>query len=502
MSVRDGWEDPDPAEVVYLADDRDWKTFERRLSNNRPKPWRRCLEVARAGGAQTAVVETRYIDADYRAEYSEHYSKTFAATPDSARRVHFFTKKLDPATLWRLPDNAGYLGFVVLRPSNIGQVGRTMLRPPPDLAHAVTCTVRAEVTFFGQRIYVEAVPFVQQDYQVGRCAQAAAWMCHYSAALRGDVERQPTAAFTIAADDNQTMGRPVPSSGLTAQQLTNLLRDLDLAPILYQIGNLPGPDMTPIGATTAAIPVICRFLNSGYPVVICTDGHAFSLVGYRRHRRRDNRDWFSFIRHDDSLGPYLVVDDIENDRPDPNKKPHDWRYVLAPVPDRLWLAPEAAEHRGRYELLALDDRVSQDRVARSETLTELEEAGRLTFRTYATTASRFKEFATSRRLNDDLAAEYRYARLSRLVWVVEAIDKQRRNRGNASVMGEVVFDGTSSSEDPAVLAMRVPGAALVFQTDDTERYLIEATDRPTLSAAVTEPHEPAGERWSASGSHR
>lgn len=490
-----GWELPDPAEVVELRTDGDWAALESRFDNRRPRPWRRCLEVARQCGALTAVLETRYIDSDYRSEYSEYSSKTFAAIPDSALRIHFFTKSIDPKRLWQLPDNPGYVGFIVVRPSQMGRVGRTMLAPPPDLADAVTCTVTAEVFFFGQRLSVEGVPFVQQDYQLSRCAHAAAWMCHRTAAIRGDVTQQPIAAFTIAADDDQTMGRPLPAQGLTARQLSGVLRDLGLAPISYEVGRLPGPDTTPIAEKTAAIPVICRFLNSRYPVVICTDGHAFAVIGYRRHRRRNAKDWITFVRHDDSLGPYLLVEDILNDRPDRDFPPQPWKFILAPVPERLRLTPEAAEHHGKYELLALDQLVDRDAIKRDLTLRELADSGRLTFRTYATESNRFKELAGQRRLNDHLVAEYRLARMSRLVWVVEAVDKTRRARGSAAVVGEAIYDGTSSSHDPHPLLLRVPGAGIIYKTDGGADYPIDATDRPSLSAAATEPHAPAGERW-------
>ena len=110
-----------------------------------------------------AVVETRYLDADYRSEFSSLYSKTFAHHEDSTHRIHFFQSELDPDRLWDLPIAPGYLGFMNIRPRVRGVVGRTMLMPPERIRQAVRTAVEETVMFFGQPLVVRAVPFMQQD---------------------------------------------------------------------------------------------------------------------------------------------------------------------------------------------------------------------------------------------------------------------------------------------------------------------------------------------------
>ncbi len=56
--------------------------------------------MARSHDATTLVIETRYLDIDYRSE--AYYSRQFADVPDSAHRLHFFSKQLDPQSLWQL----------------------------------------------------------------------------------------------------------------------------------------------------------------------------------------------------------------------------------------------------------------------------------------------------------------------------------------------------------------------------------------------------------------
>lgn len=489
------WEDPDPADIVSLREQSDWQSLRERYDpNSYGRPLERCLEVARENGAKTVVIETRYIDLDYRSEYSSFFSKTFTGTPDTTHRLHFFKAELQLEEIAALPLGArrGYLGYLIVRPNSLGRVGRTMLVPPPLMRTSVQSTVVDTINFFGQELKVQGVPFAQQDTQFGRCAHVATWVCHYTAYLRGDVSRRPMAEFSLKADADFMEGRPFPSQGLTALQLSNLSRDFGLPPIVYEMGNIPSWGQKPPPPThekdddpgtwdTRTVAVICRFLNSSYPVLVCTHEHVFVVIGYKRVSRR-GKPWIDFIRHDDQRGPYLWVTDILNDiDPATGDAYSPWQMLLAPVPEKLWLVPEAAERTGR-ELLP-----SYDAVAGTNTFGKLLEAGELAFRTIATSSSKYKEAATKRGLDNNSVREIRLARLSRLVWVVEAIDRDERSKGNPCVLGEMVIDSTSSDVDPNVLLLRVPGALLVHQTDGTIRSPIKSTTKPVKSATKFQP---------------
>lgn len=494
------WESPDPAELVLLRSPAQWKSLAQRYPAINPRPFERCLEVAQSAGAKVAVIETRYLDEDYRSEYSAYFSKTFAEIPDTTHRIHFFRGDLSADVMWRLPPDHGYLGFVVIRPSALGLVGRTMLVPPPELAAAVRAAVEAEVSFFGQRLTVRAVPFAQQDAQFGRCAHVAAWICHYTAALRGDVARRSMADFSLQADARVAEGRPVPSLGLTGLQLTNLLCDFGLPPLYYRMGELPTPDpddpppahrpnQDPGEWDSRIIPITCRYLNSGYPVLVGTYGHAFVLVGYERQARPDEPDWIRFVRHDDQRGPYLGVGDIFDDIDVATGDAYGpWSIMIAPVPERLWLAPEPAERAGRELLRSVSrEAFAHGLSGRASTVHSLEARGHIAYRTYAISATAFKSAAASRGLDDLAVREYRLARLPRLVWVVEAIDRRKRAAGEPCVLGEAVLDSTSSDHDPRELIVRVPGALAVTQTDGTVRFPMRTIRHACLSAAATPP---------------
>lgn len=103
------------------------------------------------------------------------------------------------------------------------------------------------------------------------------------------------------------------------------------------------------------------------------------------------------------------------------------------------------------------------------------------------TSADYKAAAANRGLDVAAQRELRLARMSRLVWVVEAIDRIARDGQRPSVVAEIVFDATSSDIAPNALAIRVPGALLIQQTDGTIRSPLPATRRATSSAGRSQP---------------
>ena len=71
--------------------------------------------------------------------------------------------------------------------------------------------------------------------------------------------------------------------------------------------------------------------------------------------------------------------------------------------------------------------------------------------------------------------------------MVEAVDRRKRRLGQPSVVGEAVFDSTSTDYDPRELIVRVPGALLVVQTDGTMRFPLATMRRVCRSAAASQP---------------
>ena len=514
------WERPDPGEVRVLGSQADWDAllaeYEQLLGDGAPGramgphmvPFQRCLEVARSAGASSVVIETRYLDLDYRSEYSAYYSRGFRHLPASARRLHFFRAPLRPEQLWEIPDDAGYVGYMVVRPVPLGPVGRTMLLPPPGMENAVRTAVEEGVTLFGQAFGVKAVPFMQQDAQLDRCAHAAAWVCHYTAYRQNLVSRRSMAAFSMMADQSLGYGRAVPSEGLTVQQLLQLFRQFDLPCAFYDIESLPAippgpgtpPNPTPtLDASGRQLPagtwdsriisIASRYLNSRIPVLVgnqTSEAHAWVLCGYERQTRTGQADMIRFVRHDDQRGPYLWVNDVLADAAPDGYQYTPWRFLVVPLPEKVWLSPEPAEQTA-VELLPAMAQAIVAAVPDAQVLLDLIAKDALRWRTYAAQANDFKAGLRGR-VDPILLREYRMARFSRFVWVVEAVDRDARRAGRDEVVvGEAVFDGTSNGLRPSALALHVPGLAVVYTSEDGIRGPLRVGANPYRSGGSGPP---------------
>ncbi|MEA1926984.1 MAG: hypothetical protein U9N73_02165, partial [Candidatus Auribacterota bacterium] len=128
---------------------------------------------------KTAIFEYNYVDKDYQDEFSTFYSKTFKRYPHRCTRLHFFSADIPKGTRIHFGKyQKDYLGFIVLRPTDLNRVGRTILKPPliDENCEFINCLAPFEAHILGEKFRINAMPFIQQDTQVGACAQAAIWM--------------------------------------------------------------------------------------------------------------------------------------------------------------------------------------------------------------------------------------------------------------------------------------------------------------------------------------
>ena len=89
---------------------------------------------------------------------------------------------------------------------------------------------------------------------------------------------------------------------------------------------------------TRIFSIICRYLNSGFPVIVLTEDHAIVLVGWFQ-----DGDMIRFLACDDQGAPYEVVDS-----PFTTRAP--WLALMVPLPPKVMMSGERAENRAHYDL--------------------------------------------------------------------------------------------------------------------------------------------------------
>jgi hypothetical protein len=452
--------------VIKPKDEAEWQKLARDYGGcPAPRPFDQVIAVVRAGGCRTVVVENRYVDIDYRSEYSNFWSLKFDGQSPFTRRLHFFADDIDEGRLHDLPAEPGYLGYSVIRPVEYGRVGRTVLQPPPDLRRDATLTtISDKVSLFGNDLTVTGVPFCEQDAEYLRCAHAAAWICHYVAHRRELTGRRSTAEIVEMSPTMLSPERALPSKGMTLNQLQAVFGALNQPALFYGLSNMPRvpgvPDPEPVFDTEGnpvapgrwdkrLITVICRYLNSRFPVLIGAGDHAFVLVGW--FRREDGG--VSFVACDDQVGPYEVIEDPFAHYKTP------WDSIMVPLPPRVFLSGESAEGRAH--------RVFRSVSAQAEGLEQLAErllSGEIVLRTMLRTGSSFKRDVAKQTNSDDILRQVRYARLPHWVWVVEAHDKEHCESGPC-VVAAAIFDSTSFDLAPPLDVLSLPGIVAIYPPD-------------------------------------
>lgn len=419
-------------------------------------------------GAQTAVLEPEYIDADYRDEHSTFWYSTFRQYPAVAARLHFFVES--PAHFDRaapepsILESGEYLGYIVLRPVPTAPVGRTMIRWNPDdvtpRGAVVLCQAADRVNVFGSELDIEAAPFYAQDRRLTRCGHATMMSTafYYYRYLRGN-RVLPGAIAEAASKVLNDQGRAIPSPGVNLTQLLEAATAIGVPPRVYSLAR---PEEDPEA-------LICRYLNSHFPVVIFARSHAFLLVGYQRVPAADGSHEIRFLRHDDESGPYEWVDL----RVDPHGM---WSSVIVPLPTKVHLSGVEAENVGKLFLeSALEKSTEPEDIA---LLQRWRDPSRpLSLRSAVVTSNSLKATVKDRLLAAPVGASYQFAHMSRFVWVVELTDRSMRDAGEPCVLAEVVIDATDHPENIHPLAYRTPGAFIARDPRDSSEY-----PNPTLKS--------------------
>jgi hypothetical protein len=463
------WAPPDTdAWVKHPTSDAQWDTLIHEYGGSMPAPLRQVIKVARGHGARTVVIENRYIDSDWRGEFAAFWSTRFEPPSSFTRRLHFFRRVIDYEDLHRLPADPGYIGYSVIRPIPHGPVGRTVLAVPRALKDAVLTTIEDQVSLFGNLLSVTGVPFYQQDLEFVRCAHAASWIVHYTAWRRALVGRRGTADMFALSPKHLSHIRALPSGGMTLLQMQAVFEALREPAIFYSVNNLPdatkgSPPEPKLDEEGEPLPggfwdkrifsVICRYLNSGFPVIVAGKDHALALVGWTRGPSGPR-----FIACDDQVGPYEVIDSPFTHYIAP------WEAIMAPAPPKVFVAGEAAEISAYRHLRTLGAAsVASPLTVLADRLT----ADELRLRCFLLSNREYKQAIAKQQRAAPVLRALRRAHLPHYVWVVEAQDRMRGEAGEPSVVAELVFDSSSHDESPRLNAVTIPGAVIVLAPETT-----------------------------------
>ncbi|MEJ0053627.1 MAG: hypothetical protein WDN10_02785 [bacterium] len=305
--------------------------FKPRLEQIAQKP--QVIFLARyceAAKIETLVFERDYIDKHFAEDHTGYYARCHANYPKECSRIHFFRQPFDKDMVEALFvsgrgecrfDVLGYHGFVVVKPLPETIIGRTCLAPVGSNPSSRFLTERGYVpNLFGIDLPVRALPFQEQDREVGACATSALWTTlHGTANLYDNPILSPIEITKRAFASLPTAGLALPNDGLDIDQMAGVLRNVGLEADLF---------MTPERANIQA--AANAFLRGNIPIILSFD---FNLERSKKSKRAfhavalsglgpttgpivpEPRTGFllratritKLYAHDDGIGPYSEI---------------------------------------------------------------------------------------------------------------------------------------------------------------------------------------------------
>lgn len=411
------------------------------------------LEHRISQAVKAVLIEPNYVDKDYRSTYYHFYAKKGQRYRPDCVRLHFFdgAVSFDEKALAlncadsKLADH--YFGYMVLRPTGIATIGRSILSPDISQAKGRVMHAAHKVHLLGERLEVNGFPSMDQHNDISVCAHAACWsiLRHYSERFSATREYLTHDITRMAHEYNP--GGLVPSKGLQLSHAERVFQEAGTFPIVVTKSS-PGP--------TVDDPLFYRqllaYVESGFPLFAAMHGkgHAIAIVGHEQsipplipngnqlHAWDETK---SLIVIDDNHLPYLPVPISPNSNVGPNicaYSAQDIDAFIVPLPEKVFYPADAVE-----ELAKL--------LWKFKDLLGLPDEGDSTIRYFITTSSSLRRFMRSRSSEFDprLLASAMLLPMAQFVWVIEIASSKDWASGNISA--RAVVDATASLREPLPL---------------------------------------------------
>jgi len=464
----------------YAVNKKPFLTLERVLSEYNPP----CKSV---------IIEEEYIDKDYLSEFKAFYSSTFKKYSSRCMRLHFFNCALPKRLNNRLGEyKNNYLGFCIIRPTELQRLGRTILKPLIRNASEdyILCKAEYKSHILEYEFLTEGIPFFQQDTKVGACAQAALWMASRYMSHRFSLSEYLPYDITHFAKRSISWGREFPAEdGLTEFQMLEALREKGYSSVIYSRGK--------VGAITSQVnnltelnyedkanlkfaEIIYRYVESCLPVLLCYDDHVIVAMGHtfipNIQYKVGIQNIHSFIINDDASGPfrYLLVKKEKN-----CGSIEEIRSAIIIMPPEVVLKGEDAEIGALIALNKLLDFPGSNADTKlKDLISELHPdykkwLSNLIYRTYLLASTEFKARISNSQLPKEVKNLYIRLLLPKYIWITEISSNELMANANPEQrykIGEIIVDSTAASTAGCVIAMHLTPLLFAFDRNNTNKY--------------------------------
>lgn len=396
----------------------------------------------------TILVEYPYYDKDYLSTYYLFYAKKTRNYRKQCYRLHIFYQKV-------------YMGYYTLRPTSYAtKIGRSYLNPeiffekPAYIMHS-----SYDVSIIGDRYDIKAFPWMQQETDITVCAHVAVWTIlryygnkykHYQDISMGSIiEKMP-----------ESVGRKVPTLGVSMKQIPDIFKKLDFSPIVIQKKYQEDDEFRR---------ELFAYIESAIPVIACMsdEKHAISIIGHGEicYNQLDelheeliyNADIIeSVVVQDDNRRPYSSLSTrkynpfyMEKRKRDDLYDFEDIDYLIIPLYQRMQLSYASV-------MLALKTYLDKSDF--------LDKTQKYVIRVYITASNSFKRFIYNlEEVNEVYRDIIIKLVMPRFIWCVDFSTVEEYKRGLVSA--KIIYDSTCCNKEIYPDILRQNGKFIQYYDD-------------------------------------
>ena len=414
-----------------------------------PDVIRKQLQNQITGAVKFVLIEHGYVDKDYRSTFYNFYAKKGRRYRDDCVRLHFFDKYVNfdselttDLTCYdgRLEDH--YFGYIVLRPTIVATLGRSILSPNIRVgASGMAIQSCHRVHLLGYTLSVWGFPSMAQHIDIAVCAHVSCWaiLRHYSERFSQHKELLLYDITRLAKPFDP--GGLVPSLGLDILEAERIFLAADCFPLIVA---------KKLDCKSQFYAQLLAYLESGFPLFVAMHGrgHAIVVTGYSWRKTfaelpHDNSHAWTqvdtLLSVDDNLLPYDCVD-LMAANPlgtiTTNYTAEDFDAFIVPLPEKIHYSAQAVElfSKGAFFLA-------------HKKILGLPEESNLVRRFFVTTISALRRYAREHQsqMGVELVNLLMRIQTAQFIWVVEYASESQWGQGH--IMARAVVDATASPND-------------------------------------------------------
>lgn len=433
------------------------------------------LKTAISPAIKGILVEGGYVDKDYRSTYYHFYAKKGRIYRSNCVRLHFFDESVafdeGKAALTSSDGAPGdhYYGYVVLRPTLVSTIGRSILSPDVRMgAKGMVIQSEHQVHLLGYKFRVWGFPSMAQHTDIAVCAHVSCWaiLRHYSESFPQHRELLIHEITKLAQQYDP--GGLTPSLGLNVLQAERIFQAAGSYPVIVK---------RELGGDDRFVGQLLAYLESGFPLFIAMEkkGHAIVAIGHSWSATAaavplagslPSHQIGALVAVDDNHLPYTSIDTAAG----ATHSIGDIDGFIVPLPDKIYYPASAVD--------LYSDRLYQQLTK----VMNLPVATDLVRRFFVTTLSGLRRFARDKdsQFGEVLVGAIMRLRTSQFIWIVEYSSADQWNHGR--VAARAILDATASPYDPTP----------VWFVHDDSRAIFFDRDASTENAKVVDLHRPLG----------